>query len=342
MLDVVLENIGNELRKLKMTQYWPEHRVFFIATLALFPGNLKDCIITEIFYRPYFPSDDIDYIGMLLEEYKKNDYIDYINDGEYAFKFTSFNTKKAKEDLVKYLKQWGQNKLHTPAASKPSDSTYQQDLLVKAITVARTRNKTEPRVNLEDVYGKTTELAFEPSFWELVLYNHFISKKVEVTFIGYDRSFSGLYNKKTQPFVDLVIKDEKLLKATSGNQLVTQAVGITQPITTRSYDIALGKLFFANKMIEIIRQESRRGKAVGETGQGRAMRLLFKDVNTLKNGVDLHRVTSVRKDKFDSKKRKLAINHLTEINRKVHEETGVEKLINFSQTKYYIDKSYLE
>lgn len=71
------------------------------------------------------------------------------------------------------------------------------------------------------------------------------------------------------------------------------------------------------------------------------MRKLFKDVNTIHKGVPLHAIVSVRKENFDSKKRKRATNHLDEINRKIQEKTGVPKLIVYDQVKYYIDKSYL-
>ena len=83
-----------------MTDYWPEHRIFFIATIAIFPTILKDHVITEIFYKPYFPSDDIDHIGTVLNEYKKKGYVNYINDGEYAFRVTILDTIKARNDLI--------------------------------------------------------------------------------------------------------------------------------------------------------------------------------------------------------------------------------------------------
>ncbi len=71
------------------------------------------------------------------------------------------------------------------------------------------------------------------------------------------------------------------------------------------------------------------------------MRKLFKDVNTLKTGVSLRSLISVRGDKFDKTKRKRATNHIDEINRKIKEETGVSKLIIYDQVNCYINKSYL-
>jgi len=116
----------------------------------------------------------------------------------------------------------------------------------------------------------------------------------------------------------------------------------TQSISIRSYDPDLGTLYFIGKNIQIICQKSRIGRKTVETTQGRAMRLLFKDVNNLRTGVPLHTIISVRKDNFDKTKRKRVINHLDEINRKIKEVTDVSKLIIHDQVNYYINKSYLE
>lgn len=112
-------------------------------------------------------------------------------------------------------------------------------------------------------------------------------------------------------------------------------------ITIRSYDVNTGTLFFGGQKILIIRQQSKRGKAVTETAQGRIMRMLFKDVNTIRNGVFLHPLISVSKPKFDAHKRKKVVNHIAEINHKIEVETGVPKLIIYDRAKCYIDKSYL-
>jgi len=113
-------------------------------------------------------------------------------------------------------------------------------------------------------------------------------------------------------------------------------------INLRSYSPDTGVLYFDGKAIQIVRQDSRRGKPVGETIQGTVMRKLFKSVNTLHNGIQLNSFISVRADNFDQAKRKLAKNHLDEINRKVKEVTNVPKLIIYDHVKCYIDKSYLE
>lgn len=328
-------------------QYWPEHKVFFIATLALFPARLIGVPITEIFYKPYFPRDEIEFIEMMLDEYRKNDYIEYKNSDEYVYKITEINTQKAKSDLKKYLKAWQQNKLEVIAAHKPPDLDHLQDLLNKAITQAYAhRHQEQPRITLLDIFGSSDNYDYRPPFWELVLSFSLLDQKADVLTIGYDRSESYIYKSNSQPFIEYKITDKVLLGVIKLNEDATPAHsnnGSTsmQPITLRSYDTDKGKLYIGDKEVDIIRQDSRRGKPVGETAQGRAMRLLFKDVNTLHNGVEIHKIISVNKAKFDSKLRKRATNHLDEINRKIKKETGIPKLINYSQVKYYVDKSYL-
>lgn len=114
-----------------------------------------------------------------------------------------------------------------------------------------------------------------------------------------------------------------------------------QNINERSYVPTTATLHFRGHEIKIIRQKKKIGSPRVETIQGTAMRKLFKTVNTLNNGVPLHAIVSVKKERFDKTKRKQVTNCLDEINRKVKEETGVGNLINYGQVNYYINPQYL-
>lgn len=123
--------------------------------------------------------------------------------------------------------------------------------------------------------------------------------------------------------------------------VIPMASSEPQNINERSYVPATATLHFRGREIKIIRQKKKLGSPRVETIQGTAMRKLFKTVNTLNNGVPLHAIISVKKERFDKTKRKQVTNCLDEINRKVKEETGVGNLINYGQVNYYINPQYL-
>ncbi len=200
---------------MEIEQYWPQHKVFFIATLSLFPEHLKDRIVTELFYKPYFLSDDIVSIGMLLEEYQKRGYIEYENDGEYAYKITEIHTQKANDDLIEYLDGWQSNKLRLLSINKPADYSRQRKLLQTALVRAYRLNPgNQLRITLEDIYGSPSSDIFGTPFWELVLSMQLTEDpKANIMHIGYDRSEGGLHDNSAQPFADIKITDTELLRS---------------------------------------------------------------------------------------------------------------------------------
>lgn len=330
-------------------EYWPRHKVFFIGTLSLLPKYLRDKAIVEMFYKPYFARDHVDVIEATLQDYQKDGYLKYEESGEFGWQITEVNTQKAVDNLTGYLEKWQRNELLSPRASKPPDAAHQQALLFNAIARAYANHQKEPRITLQDVYGKPSGYDYEPPFWELVLACQLLDMNVEIKHMEYDKRASGIYNDNAQPFVDFRIVSKKFEKAVAralpttlpANKTTGTIAAEPSRITIRSYVAETGTLFFNGEAIQIILQKNKRGKHVGETAQGRAMRLLFKDVNTLHKGVPLRRIVSVSPANFGTEKRKLAKNHLSEINNKVKEKTGVSDLINYDQTKYYIAKQYL-
>lgn len=196
-------------------QYWPHHKVFFLATLALFPENLKDAVITSLFFRPYFAQDDITVIELTLQEYAKEGYIKYQKLGASQFKITAIDTAKASDDLIDYIDKWLNDKLVLLAAKKPEDAERQQKLLFAALAGAyRLNPKDQLRITSEDVYGQSSNDIFGTPFWELVLSLQLSELPgAVITRIGYDRSMGGIYADDAQPFADIKITSPELLRS---------------------------------------------------------------------------------------------------------------------------------
>lgn len=114
-------------------------------------------------------------------------------------------------------------------------------------------------------------------------------------------------------------------------------------LDVKSYNAKTGILYLYGKGIDIVKQKNRLG-IKNETMQARAMRLLFSSVNSLNDGVPLHKIlsiTSVNSDHLKPHQRKQAENHIAEINRKVKEVHGGLSLIKTTKLRFYIDPRYL-
>jgi|GEM_PF-4016576 len=221
--------------------YWPQYKVFFIGTLVLFPDRLTAQPLDPWFFSPYFnflydkdfnkDDPDLTWAAVVLDEYKKDGYIKYERvDG--LFKITSINTAKAEKDLTQYLKRWQRNELLTLKASKPPDATRQDELLLAAIVHAYPDQKSVQRITLEDIYGKSGDYTYNPPFWELVLANQLLDKKIKITYMDYDRRDDGLYENDVQPVVDVKVVGTKL--AGSVQQELTRVVKPVSPTVPAS------------------------------------------------------------------------------------------------------------
>jgi len=90
---------------------------------------------------------------------------------------------------------------------------------------------------------------------------------------------------------------------------------------------------------------TKRGKTRKENGkenmQCRMMRMVFKNVNTMENGVSYSLILSVNSSKIDDKYKARMKNHIDEINRKLTDILGYKKIIKKKNNKVFVNKSYL-
>jgi hypothetical protein len=206
-----------------MDMYWPQHKVFFLATLALFPEKLVNQTVEPLFYWAYFgpianavgsdyDESDYEYFNTRLFYYQKDGYLTYKQATDGLYKIKSVNSQKAKSDLLEYLKKWQSGQLSTEDDATPPDISYQKELFAKALSQAKKKHQSKPRIKLSDIFGDPSELGYEVPFWELVLSYQVIDSTVLLEEIGY-KSHNGLYYKGSQPYADIKITGQELLKA---------------------------------------------------------------------------------------------------------------------------------
>jgi predicted transcriptional regulator len=161
-------------------------------------------------------------------------------------------------------------------------------------------------------------------------------------FIDLTESFDGYYREveRTASFHNADKDTAKPLATPVQPIAITNAVPHHIKVEPRSYDTANGVLILGGITVQIIKQPNKKGK-LHESKEARLMRLLFKDVNTLKNGVPMRTIASVRTHDFNSKHRKLVKSYIAEINRKLPKELGINQLVTNNQNAVMIDERYL-
>ncbi len=208
--------------KMEMETYWPQHKVFLLATLALFPEKLNGMEAEPLFYWAYFgpisnavghdySESDYEHLNTILFYYQRDGYLTYEQTSHGLFEIKGVNTEKAKHDLTNYLKKWQNGHLVTNDATKPPDVSYQQELLTIALQRSSAKHQSEPRIQPSDIFDDISKLDYEPPFWELILSTQLLDSNLELANIGYERK-NGLFYKTSQPYADVSAVSDKLAK----------------------------------------------------------------------------------------------------------------------------------
>ncbi|MGH7238619.1 MAG: hypothetical protein ACREHG_00985 [Candidatus Saccharimonadales bacterium] len=124
---------------------------------------------------------------------------------------------------------------------------------------------------------------------------------------------------------------------------VTEKIDIHRPLQPSHYHDKSGKLDVSpNVEVPIALRGKVARKNRTKYDQCHLMTCLFKNVNTLKNGVTFSTFLRVKYDKNNKKHIRKIRNTIDEINKKVAEKTTAKKLIFAQGDKIFIDKSYLK
>ncbi len=154
------------------------------------------------------------------------------------------------------------------------------------------------------------------------------------------------------------IDDDKYQKELSKLGLVDRAYEIAESsdkhsegryvssrLDIHSYRSKNGILYFNGQAVLIVKQQLKLTNPKKESMQGRAMKLLFNDVNSLRNGVPLRKIVNskgVIQNTLKDFQRKQAKNHIAEINKKFRDVSGGRNLIKMRKDVFYIDPELLE
>lgn len=246
---------------MKTPSYWPQHKLYFLATISLFPEKIKDFVLTEVFFKPFFAQDNYQVIELTLHDYQNEGFLKYEKLGNYEWKITEVDSGLATDAIIEYLDDWSADKLQLQSIKKPLKSSKQQVLLRKALANAYndTREK-ELRLTLEDIFGEPNSDYFGTTFWELVLFMQFSNMPIaKITKIGYDRSESGLYPEGAQPYVDIAISDVDLLRSLELESKSSEPISEDEPKEKRYNGLVSnrdGTISYQGKVIPFTTQQN--------------------------------------------------------------------------------------
>jgi hypothetical protein len=226
---------------MNMKMYWPQHKVFFLATLSLFPERLQDTVITVLFFKPYFAADNPEVIELTLMDYAKEGYIEFQKVSKGEFKITKTNSLLATDELTEYLDEWKNNQLNLLEAHKPEASEVLIQRLFSAIAKSYNPSNKQVRVLHEDVFSTDKSQVFGNPFWETVLSLQFTVLKAKVLNIGYDRSMNGLYQNAPQPYIDFEITDQKFRRSIELASKNSEPIGDEDPEELESEGLLIGR-----------------------------------------------------------------------------------------------------
>lgn len=199
--------------------YWSQPRVFLLGTMALFPEKLRGKVITLAFDQYYFDAQNDKQLLAELSGYEKYGYIKFhevplltagLNEDDIppcGFVIEEIESNKATDDLIKYLENWKNDTLKFTKATKPSDSTHQQNQLHDAIAAIFLLQK-HPRIKWTDLYSRKD---FTAPFWENLLYDPIVTGKMSIIDMGHGDAIEPESSKVYEfPYAELKITDPLL------------------------------------------------------------------------------------------------------------------------------------
>lgn len=192
--------------------YWPQAKLYFYATCALFSERLMSRSLSSqqlIEYIPYY--FNVDEQINELEQLKQEGLLDFTvsrtNDTGAEYSITRVNSNKFLSVLKKYLESYRNNELMGGAGFKPDTFAANNDQLMKY--VGSTTRK-EPIVNPANIWSDWTSFSSERfPFWEAVLSYQLIDAKGEILTLGHSVDNGSPYSKETRPFVRIKRLDEE-------------------------------------------------------------------------------------------------------------------------------------
>lgn len=216
---------------MKPENYWPQDKLYFYATCALFPDRLLvDEPLSSQRFRRYVPYYlNVDEQVQELEWLRQDGLLDLtvsrVDDENADYSITKIDSDEFTSRLKKYLLRYRNDELIADAGFRPDMFAVNNEQLMKYLDSS---TRKEPIVNPANIWSSWTSFgASHFPFWEVVLAYQLIEAKGEIVSLGYSNDSSGSYDKEEWPFAEIRVNaDELKQKAPKPQKAISHKVSI--------------------------------------------------------------------------------------------------------------------
>lgn len=211
---------------MKPETYWPQNKLYFYATCALFPGKLLDTPLSSQQFKDYIPYYwSVDEQIKELEQLKQVGLLDItisrIDDSNAEYSIAKIDSNGFISILKEYLERYRNDELigetgYTFVANNDQLMVY-----------LNSSTRDEPAVNPANIWDNWTSFDNHRfPFWEVVLTFQLIDVRGEITALGYSGKSNSSYE-EARPFVNVKVFKKELQQNTHKPQKpINHKVGI--------------------------------------------------------------------------------------------------------------------
>lgn len=234
---------------MKPETYWPQDKLYFYATCALFRHKLvNDSLGSEQFkdYIPYYWS--VDEQIKALEQLKQHGLLDFTlsrtDDKSARYSVTHIDSDRFMALLMEYLEKYRNDELIGDIGDPPGTFLANNDRLIKYLDFS---TRDEPIVGPNNIWSNwTSSNSNSFPFWEVVLASQLIENVGQISDLGYSDKNLNSFNENACPFVCIKNVNKQLLH--HGYKPQKSDVHKVSVSLTSARKL---QLFFSNKQITI-------------------------------------------------------------------------------------------
>lgn len=195
---------------MEINQYWPQEKLFFIASCALFPDKVISSPI-----KPDFLSVELSVEDEKLKELKSyaskgmlKFIIDKDDNNKTQYTISSVDQAKFHTMMVEYLKKFRNDELLTSPYKKPESFGALRDRLVQYLLHSE---RSIPLINAYNIWPNWLGYGSVYPFWEIILSPAMLSGDIKVHNIGHS-SIDDINGSISVPFAEIEVINKKYLQ----------------------------------------------------------------------------------------------------------------------------------
>ena len=197
---------------MKPETYWPQDKLYFYATCALFPERLTDKPLNSQQFNGYIAycfsvDEQIKELEQLKQDGLLNFTVSRIDDNNAEYSSIQVNSDSFLLILKEYLKCYRNDELVGDAGFQPDTFAENNNHLMKYLNFSTRKKPIVNPINIWSNWNSSNGDRFP--FWEATLAYHLIEARGKITDLGYSDGNGNSYANMALPFVEIEIFEEE-------------------------------------------------------------------------------------------------------------------------------------